>query len=256
VWSDFIGASIILPADRQEGDGRNYLVIGEDVPAEVATAYTAAIVFHNGSFDPNNPDVMFPNGFSYLVLGFSKNGALELTGYYYTVTAPTGGAFQYWRQTVLSMAPPIGVDNPAALVLGGDPSYSSFNEFVVQVLFGVRTMGAGTWQNIVPQGGFSLNGTPRVKKIDGVLYWNEGWASTGMAVNTTYVVGQCPVGYGPERSINAWAGTSSPAFNGKFIITGGAGGGQISLITGAALSAYYRLDAVPPAVALDLTTLS
>lgn len=123
-WAEQIGASIVLPADRVQGDGRNYLVLGEEIPPAIASSIKAGIVFYSG-----NPDLPL-YGFNYWVFGISTAGALELVGYFYQWSAlpGSGGAESFFRQTVLSIAPPVGVDKPPVLSLGYNPNYATYNE--------------------------------------------------------------------------------------------------------------------------------
>lgn len=153
VWAEQIGVSLVVPSDHVQGDGRNYIVIGEDIPTEVASAFTAALVFHNGGFNGADPGNMFPNGFVYWVIGISKNGALEIVAFYYTVSAPSSaGAFSYYRQTVLSAAPPIGADNLPVLSLGYNPNYATYGEGTARLLMNYavamlrQTVASGTYQ--------------------------------------------------------------------------------------------------------------
>lgn len=146
VWSEQVGVSIIVPSDRVEGDRRNYIVIGADVPAAVADNFTAALVFRNGSFtgsDPvagNNYDVsgsvgnLYPNGFVYWVLGISTAGRFEIVAFYLVVPSPGSQQFFTYRQTVLSISPPIGIDSAPVLSIGNVPAFSSYSEGAVRVL--------------------------------------------------------------------------------------------------------------------------
>src|SRR4051794_31090497 len=130
VWSDSAGVSIVLPSDHVEGDGRNYIVVGEDIPKAISDQFTAAIIFHNGQY--TGPDLpagsgidttgvvagIYPNGFLYWAIGITSSGALEIVSFYLVVPSPTAEAYVTYRRTVLSIAAPIGVDNPPVLGLG------------------------------------------------------------------------------------------------------------------------------------------
>jgi hypothetical protein len=147
VWSEQEGVSIVLPSDRVDGDGRNYIVIGEDVPAAISDQFTAALVFRNGAAygeDPlpgTNIDTngtfggLYPNGFVYYALGISKAGALELVTFYFVVPSPRAESYQTFRRTLLSIAAPVGVDKPPVLSLGSTAAfYESYLEGVSRTI--------------------------------------------------------------------------------------------------------------------------
>lgn len=50
VWSEQIGNALIIPADRADGDGRDWISIGEEVPSELSTFLTAGIFFRSGTY--------------------------------------------------------------------------------------------------------------------------------------------------------------------------------------------------------------
>lgn len=171
VWSEQIGSSIVVPSDRVQGDGRNYIVIGEDVPAEIASAFTAALVFRSGTYDPLHPS--YPNGFAYWAMGISNSGSLEIVAYYYVVTdpSPTGSAI-YYRQTLLSSAPPTGVDNPPVLALGRDTQYNSYTEGTVSVRMNGRAMSDTGWISLGPAAAGWTNVGTVYRVFNGVFYCN------------------------------------------------------------------------------------
>jgi hypothetical protein len=110
-WSGGL-ISIMLPTDRVQGDGRNYIVIGEDVPPEIADSYTAAIVAYNG-----NPDSgMY--GFNYWAFGLTTTGRLEISGLMYRDVSSGNGVYDHRRQTILSVQPQSSIDGAPTLVLG------------------------------------------------------------------------------------------------------------------------------------------
>jgi hypothetical protein len=137
VWSEQVGVSIVVPSDRQQGDGRHYIVIGEDIPVAISDQFTAALVFHNGKYvgpDPvpgtntNVPNVgdLYPSTFLYWALGISKAGNLELVAFYATVQAQDMTTF---RHTIFSASPPVAIDGAPVFYLGHyDPAYSTYGE--------------------------------------------------------------------------------------------------------------------------------
>lgn len=133
VWSGGL-ATIRVPFDAVEGGGRNFVDIGEEIPEQVSASFTAGLVFRDGNFDPNDPTAMFPNGFAYWIFGISINGRMEIVAVYYTVSAPTDGEFTYFRQTVFSVSPPIGVDNPPIVSIGDNNTYATYSEGTAKVV--------------------------------------------------------------------------------------------------------------------------
>lgn len=127
VWSEQIGDSITLPSDWSPGDTRNHMTIGQDVPAEIAARFSAVLSWWNGSYT-GNPDADFPNGYKYWALGISNIGALELVAYYYSVSAPTGGGYTYYRRTLFSVCMPPDSSGAPVLSLGNNPNYGSYSE--------------------------------------------------------------------------------------------------------------------------------
>lgn len=126
MWAEQIGISLVVPSDRVDGDGRNYMVIGEDVPAEIAAKIKAGIVFRNAAHDTVQVN--------YWVLGISDIGSLEIVCYYQNVTFNAQGNMVtvFQRQTVLAMGASTASDGGGIPVVqvGGSPldGYGSFNE--------------------------------------------------------------------------------------------------------------------------------
>lgn len=118
-WSGGL-TSIRLPFDAVEGGGKNYIDIGEEIPAEISANFQAGLVFRNG-LPP-----AFPYGFSWWTIGISSAGSLEIVSYYYFFASPTADP-TFYRETVLSLAPPSGVDRPPVLQLGHG-AYGTYNE--------------------------------------------------------------------------------------------------------------------------------
>lgn len=195
VWSEQTGTSIVVPSDRVQGDGRNYIVIGEDIPPDIAGQFNAAIVFRNAVFDPANEPYgssapvgpasgfQYPNGFVYYALGISKSGALELVAFYFVVPSPMGESIATYRQTVFSVSPPVGVDNPPIVALG-QTIYGSYNEGTVRVVFGEKASAEVTYA------------TGYTRYIDSIAGWNGLWVwkrsnvvTIGGAVITNAAVG-------------------------------------------------------------------
>lgn len=74
MWSDQIGASLILPSDAEGPDGgKPYIVVGEEVPTEVADLFSAALVFWSGT----TKDV---TNVVYWALGIANDGDLVFAG--------------------------------------------------------------------------------------------------------------------------------------------------------------------------------
>lgn len=116
-WSGGL-TTIRVPFDATVAGGRNYIDIGEDVPAEVAGGFTAGLVFRSGNFDPDNAGNNYPNGFAYWIFGITTLGALEIVAVYYTVASPLATSVTYYRRSILASAPPAAVDSPPTLALG------------------------------------------------------------------------------------------------------------------------------------------
>jgi hypothetical protein len=101
VWSEQIGQSIVLPADVDPtAPDRNYVVIGEDVPPEVADQITAGLVFRT-----NYPTVEAAgNALAvwYWVFGIDTSGAFIIAGYY-AVKLQLAGQYLYNRYTLFRL---------------------------------------------------------------------------------------------------------------------------------------------------------
>lgn len=128
VWSEQVGVSLVLPADRQPGDGRNYIIVGEDVPSEIASKFTAALVFYSGK--PTDPSTSY--GFNYWAIGISVDGYLEIVGLVYADVSSGQGIYQTYLQSVLSVQPPIGVDKSPTLRLGNGGEYNQKGVYLNQ----------------------------------------------------------------------------------------------------------------------------
>lgn len=208
VWSEQVGTSILVPSDRVNGDGRNYIVIGEDVPSAIADHFTAALVFRNGKTSGTDPQPgsnfdttgiygsLYPNGFVYYAFGISTAGALELVAFYFVVPSPRSEAYSAFRQTVLSIAPPTSVDSAPVVSIGENPNYGSYNEGSVKVLIN----DAG-WSNLplnVAYTPWDTGGNNCMSRInaDGTV-WVQGLAKTtagySLVNGATYPVGTLPV---------------------------------------------------------------
>lgn len=207
VWSEQIGSSITVPSDWVPGDTRNHMTIGQDVPAEIADQFTAVFSWWNGNFS-GNPNDDFPNGFKYWALGISKSGTLELVAYYYVVSAPTSGGYSFYRQTLFSSAPPVGVDNPPVLSIGYDPNYATYGEGVLaKVLISNQLtqlaplVAAGPFPggpNVVAYGSTPVYQTPRFRKdITGRVQLEGLLAYTGTTLVNQTRLGTLPVGCRP-----------------------------------------------------------
>lgn len=96
------------------------------------------------------------------------------------------------------------------------------------------------WVNVTVAGAYTANGTPVVRKIGKGVRANAGITNAGLAINTVYTaVMTIPAGYRPDRAMYQWAGVSTGAQTGNFVINTD---GTVDLRTGATLSNYYRLD--------------
>jgi hypothetical protein len=108
VWAEQKQLSLILPSDVEVGDGRNYIIIGEDVPEEIADQMSAAIVFRNSRADlPRGAPTSDSTFVIYFALGITKAERLELVCY--SQRAESGGTFTYHRQTIFSIERPDGI---------------------------------------------------------------------------------------------------------------------------------------------------
>jgi hypothetical protein len=101
VWAESVAASIVIPSDARTDDPtdtRDYIVIGEDVPAEVAGSMNAGLVFHNKSGFTDGVNGQEP---LYWALGITKtSGQLEMIAYYNLGNA---GGFAYTAVTMFSL---------------------------------------------------------------------------------------------------------------------------------------------------------
>jgi hypothetical protein len=146
----------------------------------------------------------------------------------------------------------------AGITLAADGSYGTAVTATIPERFGVvRVVNLGGawylyrltqhdtgWTNIAVNSGFSANGTPAVRKINGIVYLRSGFGNTGVtAAAAGFLVGTIPAGFRPEASQYARAGVDTGDGQGMFVINPT---GTIELRTGATLRSYYRLDAVPP----------
>jgi hypothetical protein len=140
VWSSNSGTSIVLPSDRVDGDGRNYIVIGEDTPDEIAADFTAALVFRSGKYDGSAaattdiPGGGPQAGFVFYAFGISTKGNLEIVAYFFSVGSQQSDVYTYYRTTVFSVAAPKtlaaqpGEPNGPVLSLGTSPAYDSYED--------------------------------------------------------------------------------------------------------------------------------
>lgn len=138
VWSEQTGASILLPSDRVTGDGQNYMIIGQDVPTQIADDFTAALVFYSGIHDGTEQVVPVDStvlaGFVFYAIGISHAGNLEFVVYFFSTGSNMSESYKYYRQTVMSIAAPTqvaaqaGVPNGPVLSLGSSTAYGSYNE--------------------------------------------------------------------------------------------------------------------------------
>lgn len=155
VWSENAGVSIVLPSDHVDGDGRNWIVIGEDVPPEVASAYTAALVFYSGA-PPTNT-----YGFAYFCFGITNLGNLEVAIRRYILANPSDPTtIQWYNKTILNIASPVGVDKPPVLSLGDDPNYSSFHDGALDVVAngGIKHTDDGIYTMVAARNAYSISG--------------------------------------------------------------------------------------------------
>jgi hypothetical protein len=125
-WSGGL-TTIRVPADATDGGGVPYIDIGADVPAEIATDMTAGLIWQSGQ------PVTGMYGFRYWAFGIMKSGRLEFVLYWFQDVSAGAGLYQYYRRTALSLAPPIGADQPAVLSLGGG-DYSTYGEGLFRVV--------------------------------------------------------------------------------------------------------------------------
>lgn len=56
VWSEQIGNALIVPGDKEPGDGRDWISLGEDVPDELKQYLSAGIFFRNGTYIEDSPE--------------------------------------------------------------------------------------------------------------------------------------------------------------------------------------------------------
>lgn len=213
VWSEQVGTSIVLPSDHVDGDGRNYIVIGEDVPVEIADAFTAALIFRYGGDDVG----IGPYGFSYFALGITKIGALEVVIYRWILAVPSDpSSAQWFRKTVLSIASPVGVDKPPVLSLGDNSNYASFHEGGLDVTAsgGIKYKSDGTYMYPVIRslGGFNT-APPNIPII----------MQHGTAVFTTNANGDATITFDsfPNKILNAFCTPGDTAGNLNSVVTWG-----------------------------------
>lgn len=193
VWSEQVGVSLVVPSDRVNGDGRNYIVIGEDVPTEITDQFTAALVFRNGSPDTGT------YGFNYWVIGINKFGALEVAGLMYQDVSSGQGIYQHYRQTILTASPPIGMDRPSTLYLGYAGQYGgSYNEKGVQV-FGNVDNDTG-WSAVGLAGGWA-GGPIKFRVRNGVAYLSGGATFAGTWPANSLICGIPNSAYYPTDDI-------------------------------------------------------
>lgn len=129
-----------------------------------------------------------------------------------------------------------------------DSSYASVARINAQALFlpagtqvGAQVLADTGWVPITLASGFTTSGTPQVRRVNGVLFFRNGWLSTGMAASSTFNVGTLPAGMAPAVGSYTRAGTASADQQGMFMIQTS---GVIQVRTGATLASYYRMEAI------------
>lgn len=192
VWSANDGVSIILPSDHVDGDGRNWIMIGEDVPSQIASDFTAAFVFHSGN--PDKP--MF--GFDWFAIGISTSGNLEFIGYFYRWSADpsAGGQEQLYRQSFMALKTPSGVDRAPTLEVGG----GLYNEIGLNLTLAAPA--AGTADSTL-EGYMSYNAAGLADwagrragyyhDANGDVRWSGGMTNAAVISSALGVIGSMPV---------------------------------------------------------------
>jgi hypothetical protein len=93
-WSGGL-TSIRVPYDATGEDGRNYIDIGEEVPAQLTDHFTAGLFFRSG----NHRHI--PTAFTIGQSGSQRWENLEIVGLSYVIPFP-GDAPTFYRQTLLT----------------------------------------------------------------------------------------------------------------------------------------------------------
>lgn len=221
-WSETIGSSIILPADKTAGDGRNYMVLGEDVPPEVAGRIAAGLVFRTGY------DTVQASGDAkdvwYWVFGIDITGAFVVAAYY-AVQQLAAGTYLYNRYTMfrLDRDPASGA---LTIVLGSDdwgdnvnapattfngvasfPNGITTNSFIPSYAGGVVNLDTAAIfyvvQNWGPYGNATFGPLELYKDAAGIVHI-EGLVSNKVAIaaNVSFAtIGTLPVGFRPRKII-------------------------------------------------------
>lgn len=109
-WSEQIGSSIILPSDVDpDNPDRNYLLIGEELPVEVASSVSAGIVFYNVTADAGESAV------TYWVFGIDTSGVLRVIAMWRQWVGTDGfgnDIYDYQTINIFSLNPGTGIDDP------------------------------------------------------------------------------------------------------------------------------------------------
>lgn len=136
VWSGSIGLSIMVPSDANPtdpSDTRDYIILGEDVPPEIASKMTAGLFFHNKSGFTDGINGTEP---LYWALGITTtSGQLEMIAYY---NLGNGGGFAYTAMTMFSMGlsgvPTINLGSSGGSFPGTEPFVATVDQLNVTTL--------------------------------------------------------------------------------------------------------------------------
>jgi hypothetical protein len=129
-WSEPIGGTIVLPSDVDpDNPDRNYVLIGDEIPNEIASQISAGIVFRQAHPSTTDTDVI------YYVLGINTSGQLIMSAYWqeWVDDNPTTGApiFAYHLSSMLTLTKGPGNDDFPYLSLDapGGVNSTPFNIF-------------------------------------------------------------------------------------------------------------------------------
>ena len=219
-WAEQTATSIIMPSDVDtDNPDRNYIVIGADVPDEIAAEVQAGIVFHNVSELDNRAE--------YFVIGITKKtsataaSALEVVGYF---RKSVGGVVTYNRQSLLTFYksnssttnPRITIGNP---IYGAGNAYREIPVDVVAELLHVSSGSpliglAAAW---FPYGGDWADPTATLEatgfvSLTGMALYNAGASPTTSTIGTIADASLYPIKRETftARAIRPSTGASAP----------------------------------------------
>jgi hypothetical protein len=184
VWSEQIGGSITIPADRLIGDQKDYIVVGGDMPPEFGfSTINAGLIFYNGKFKAVGQECKY---IAVVPIGSAVAGSqLELEVTAFITTNGINGSFVPLADFVWTTL--AGATSTQFL----NPRSSSGQEFIAQALVRYDALQLYVTQNARP-----LNET---------TYSTEAFVSNGTSLPSNLTIQQ-RIPFIFSSGVNQWSG--------------------------------------------------